>query len=94
MADCGGKDDMYQSALCSPPSQLCPQASKSRGADPHLQSSGKAPSTLEVLCLLIAAEEPSQGCAGFLLYESCENVIEPPSACWNAEPIVRLIMLH
>lgn len=77
MAGCGGKDDMYQSALRSPPSQLCPQASKSRGVDPHLQSSGKAPSTSGVLCLLTAAEEPSQRCAGFLLHESCGNAIEP-----------------
>lgn len=77
MADCGVKDDMYQSALHSPPSQLCPQASKSSRVNPHLQPSGKAPSTSGVLCLLIAAEEPSQGCAGFLLQESCGNAIEP-----------------
>lgn len=77
MADCGVKEDMYQSALHSPPSQLCPQASKSSRVNPHLQPSGKAPSTSGVLCLLIAAEEPSQGCAGFLLHESCGNAIEP-----------------
>jgi len=77
MADCGGKDDMYQSALHSPPSQLCPQASKCRGVNSHLQSSGKAPSTSGGLCLLIAAEEPSWRCAGFLLHESSGNAIEP-----------------
>ena len=76
MAGCGVKDDMYQSTLRSPPSQLRPQASKSRGVNPHLQPSGKAPATPGVLCLLIAAEEPSQGCAGFLLHESCGNAIE------------------
>lgn len=94
MADCGGKDDMYQSALQSPPSQLFPQHSQSREVDPHLQSPGKGPSTSGVLCLLTAAEEPSLGCAGFLLHDSCGNAIETPSACWNAQPVLRLIRLH
>lgn len=92
MADCGVKDDMYQSALHSPPSQLCPQASKSSRVNPHLQPSGKAPSTSGVLCLLIAAEEPLPGVcrvsASRVLWK-CDR-----AACWNAEPVVRLIRLH
>lgn len=76
MAGCGVRDDTYQSALHSPPRQLCPQVSKPRGVNPHLQPAGKAPSTSGVLCLLIAAVESCQGCAGFLLHEPCGNVIE------------------
>lgn len=75
MAGCSVRDDTYQSALHSPPRQLCPQVSKSRGVNPHLQPAGKVPSTSGVLCLLIAAMESCQGCAGFLLHESCGNVI-------------------
>lgn len=76
MADCGVRDDMYLGALHFPPRQLSPQASKSRGVNPHLQPAGKVPSTSGVLCLLIAAMESCQGCAGFLLHESCGSVME------------------
>lgn len=89
MADCDGKDDMYQSALRSPPSQLCPQASKSRGVDPHRQFSGKAPSTPGVLrCLTAALPELCRVSAPPLLWK------RDRAACWNAEPAVRLISPH
>lgn len=66
MAGCGGKDAPYQCAPRSPPAWLPPHIWKPRRLDPHLQPPVRSTSASAVLCLLLEAEDASQGCR-FLL---------------------------